>query len=229
MGSCEGEDPSSGVQKGPSQEPEARAGLGKLEGHCGSSKENLAVLTSLGVHRKHSKKVKRRDRRPEAPHCLVHKVKPRLGAPTVSVGLAPAFYPAESPESWCRVGAQEASTCYSKDEGGEGRNRAREQLSKKGREQWEGEQRGEMRTNAVYGKAAFATSAENTIQTPVYPSGQAGWRQAVPVQSLRGNSAVPLQCAGQLLPPLLSPLIAPLLLQQLHIHISVGGHRGRGS
>ena len=201
--------------------------LGKLEGHCGSSRENLAVLTSLGVRRKHCKKVKRRDRRPEAPHCLVHKVKPRLGAPAASVGLAPAFSPAESPESWCRVGAQEASTCYSKDEGGEGRKRAREQLSKKGCEQWEGVQRGEMRTNAVYGKAAFAASAENTIQTPVYPSGQAGWRQAV--QSLSGNAAVPLQCAGQLLPPLLFPLIAPLLLQQLHIHISVGGPRGRGS
>lgn len=83
-----------------------------------------------------------------------------------------------------------------------------------------------MRTNAVYGKAAFATSAENTIQTPVYPSGQAGWRQAV--QSLSGNAAVPLQCAGQLLPPLLFPLVAPLLLQQLHIHISVGGHKGEG-
>lgn len=63
-GGCEGEDPSSGVQNGPSQEREARAACGKPESHCGSTRENAL----LEVCRKHCKKAKRTDRRFEALH-----------------------------------------------------------------------------------------------------------------------------------------------------------------
>lgn len=45
-------------------------------------------------------------------------------------------------------------------------------MSKKVHEQWEGVEKGEIRMNSVC-KDAFTASMEDTIQTPVYLSGQA--------------------------------------------------------